>query len=253
MIKVYVAEDESLARAALVEMCAAQPDLQVIGYADNGEQALNECMRLAPDVLFTDIRMPLLDGLELAAALHVAHPRTQLVFITAYDQYAVQAFRLAAVDYLLKPVADADFAACIGRIRRAMPRDAAHAAATPLFGTGPQWRQILVIRSVGRVDLVPLAEVTALRATGNYVEVLTRARTHLHRQTLKTLVEELDPLQFLQVHRSVIVGVRHMVALERDHGGLQIRLANGHRVPVSSRYRQVVEEWVERTERAFVG
>lgn len=243
MIEVYVAEDEALARTALVSMLGLHADLRVVGEADNGEQALHECMTLRPDVLFTDIRMPLLSGLDLAMALHAARPQLQVVFITAYDEYAVRAFRLAAVDYLLKPVADADFEVCLERVRARMQPGGA-APAVPL-GSGCEWRQILVIRSVGRVDLVPLSEVAALRATGNYVEVLTAARSHLHRQTIKTLLEQLDPAQFLQVHRSVIVAVRHIRGLERDQSGLQLTLASGHRVPVSGRYRQAVEKWVE--------
>ena len=164
MISAYLAEDEPLARAALAAMLRATEDFEVVGECDNGAQALQDCLQCSPDVLFADIEMPLRDGLELAAALGEQRSRTQVVFITEHDAHAVQAFRLAAVDYLLKPVGAADFHDCLNRLRRVCRHDTSRLARSP-----PQYRQHFIVRSVGRIELVQTHEIVALRASGNYL------------------------------------------------------------------------------------
>lgn len=245
---VYIAEDERLAREALVDMFATLPRWQVVGAAENGRLALEACMARAPDVLVTDIRMPLLSGLELASALRSASPATQVVFVTAYDEHAVAAFRLAAVDYLLKPITDAGFSACLARVEEVLRRaQLAHQLATAgvslerLLQERRHTLRHLVVRSLGRVDIVPLADVVLLRADGNYVNIVTAQRTWLHRETLKSLSERLDPARFLQVHRSTIVALAHVRGLERSNTTAQLRLSDGTLTPLSSKYLPEVE------------
>lgn len=236
MITVFVAEDESLARQALLAMFAGLADWHVIGAAADGRAALEACLARPPDVLLSDIRMPILDGLELVRELNARghHPAT--AFITAYDAHAIEAFRLAALDYLLKPITDAEFARTTARLARAV-HDARAGAAVRLRLDGLYASQ-LVIRSVGRIDVVPLAEVVLLRAEGNYVDAVTRTGSWLHRETLKSLRERLDPAEFLQVHRSVIVARRELRGLERG----EVRLADGRLIPVGPSYLPAVEQ-----------
>jgi two-component system, LytTR family, response regulator len=245
---VYIAEDERLAREALVDMFAALPHWRIAGAAENGKIALDACMACAPDVLVTDIRMPLLNGLELAGAVRAARPATQMVFVTAYDEHAVAAFRLAAVDYLLKPVTDAGFAACLARVEEVLRRarlaqelETAGVSLEQLLQRQRHTLRHLVVRSLGRVDIVPLPDVVLLRADGNYVNVVTAQRTWLHRETLKSLSGRLDPARFLQVHRSVIVAIAHVRGIERSGTATQLRLADGTLTPLASRYLPDVE------------
>ena len=236
MITVFVAEDESLARQALVAMLAGLPDWHVIGAASDGRAALEACLAQPPDVLLSDIRMPILGGLDLVRELNAHGHNPATAFVTAHDTHAIEAFRLAAIDYLLKPITDADFARTTARLAKVV-HDARAGAAVRLRLDGLHASQ-LVIRSVGRIDVVPLADVVLLRAEGNYVDVVTKTGSWLHRETLKSLRERLAPAEFLQVHRSVIVARRELRGLERG----EARLADGRLVPVGPSYLAAVEQ-----------
>jgi two-component system LytT family response regulator len=240
-VSVYVAEDEPLAREALVVMLARRPDWQVIGQAGDGRAALEECLACPPDILFADIHMPVLGGLELVAAMRAEGLRTHVVFITAHDAHAIAAFKLAAIDYLLKPVSDAELRNCLERLERTV-RDTRtlerldDAGLDALLRTQRGWLSHVVVRSVGKVEIVPLADVMLLRADGNYVELVTRARTWLHRETMRSLGERLDPGAFVQVHRSAIVAVREVRSIERTSHGAQVKLASGETVAVGATF-----------------
>lgn len=239
-ISAFIAEDEPLAREALVELVRGLPGWVAIGDAADGRAALDACLARPPDVLFTDIRMPVLGGLELAAAIRADGLPTQLVFITAHDAHAVEAFRLAAVDYLLKPVAGADFRRCIARLE-AQARDTQalariDARIDALLARERGWLTRLVVRSVGRIDVVPLSDVVLLRAEGNYVHVVTRRGSVLHRETLKSLEQRLDPAAWVQVHRSAIVPLREVRSVLRGPAGVRLELVDGTEVPVSATY-----------------
>jgi DNA-binding LytR/AlgR family response regulator len=235
-ISAFVAEDEPLAREALVDLVGRLPGWVVAGDAADGRAALEACLARPPDVLFTDIRMPILGGLELAAALRAEGLATQLVFITAHDAHAVEAFRLAAVDYLLKPVAGADFRRCVERLETHARDARALARVDALLARERGWLTRLVVRSVGRIDVVPLSEVMLLRAEGNYVHAVTRRGSFLHRETLKSLEQRLDPEAWVQVHRSAVVPLREVRCVLRGPAGARVRLADGAEVPVSATY-----------------
>ncbi len=256
---VYVAEDEPLARESLLHMLAAFAHWQVVGHAGDGEQALHGCLETTPDLLITDIRMPRLDGLELVAGLRAQLPTLQVVFITAYDQHAVTAFRLAAVDYLLKPVTDAEFAECVSRVENQI-RAQQQLKAMAVVSDNAEHNEVslapldaflrdqrarlrhLVVRSVGRTDIVPLRDVIAFRATGNYLEVITASKCYLHRQTLKSLLDTLDPKTFVQIHRTAIVAIDQIRCIEKRESATEIVLADGKRFPLSVRYAEEVRK-----------
>ncbi len=247
---VFLAEDEPLARESLLQMFDAFPRWRVVGSADDGARALQGCLDTAPDLLITDIRMPRLDGLELVAGLRVDLPRLQTVFITAYDQHAVAAFRLAAVDYLLKPVTDTEFAACLARVEIQLRRQRLDTLVidAPLDALLRDQRarvRQLVVRSVGRTDIVPLKDVIAFHATGNYIEVITATKRFLHRQTMKALIDTLDPAMFVQSHRTAIVAVARIRAIEKRDSGWDIALDDGSRHPLSARYYADIAKHLE--------
>ncbi len=258
-----LAEDEHLlAQALRAELAQAWPELDVVGMAGDGRSAVTEALRLLPDVLFLDIRMPGQDGLAAAAELADSWPverapLPQLVFVTAYDEYAVRAFEQQAVDYVLKPVQTERLRKTIGRLQAALVARApvehdlapANATSAALEETLAQWRRMLSAAGNGTVPpgqpsplkliaasdagsagstvrMVPVDEVQYFEAADKYVRVLTATHEYLIRTPLKQLLPQLDADKFWQVHRAVVVNVATIDSVQRDEAGklhLQLR------------------------------
>jgi DNA-binding LytR/AlgR family response regulator len=239
-----IAEDEPLLTQALqAELARAWPALQVRATAVDGESAVTQALALRPDVLFFDIRMPGLNGLEAAAALTEEWPEgtpfPALVFVTAYDQYAVQAFEAQAVDYLLKPVQAERLHKTVAKLQTALA-SRAHSALN-LEATMAQLRQLLgssmapagsaplnmIQASVGQaIRMVPVEEVIYFEAADKYVRVLTAGHEYLIRTPLSALLPQLDSHAFWQVHRGTVVRAGAIDAVTRDEAGklwLQLR------------------------------
>jgi DNA-binding LytR/AlgR family response regulator len=231
-----IAEDEPLLAEALrADLARLWPELKVVALAGDGPQALEQALAWRPGLCFLDIRMPGLSGLEVAQALAEDWPEGTpfplLVFVTAYDQYALQAFDAQAVDYLLKPVDETRLAACVARLQRrlAQQQDAAQALQAGLaqlrglLGTAappPQARLQVIQAQVGAtVHLVPVDEVIYFEAADKYVRVVTAEREHLIRMSLRELLPQLDPAQFWQVHRGTVVQARCIASARRDESG----------------------------------
>jgi DNA-binding LytR/AlgR family response regulator len=237
-----IAEDEPLlAQALQAELARAWPGLRVLATAPDGDSAIEEALALQPELLFLDIRMPGRSGLEAAQAVVEDWPARQplplIVFITAYDQYALQAFEASAVDYLLKPVQPARLAAACERLRsllagrRGPSPDAGGAQGEQLLG---QLRQLLggapaagsapllsvIQASAGTVvHMVPVEDVVYFEAADKYVRVLTADHEHLIRTSLRELLPQLDPQRFWQVHRGTVVQAREIAQALRDEIG----------------------------------
>ncbi|WP_395699388.1 LytR/AlgR family response regulator transcription factor [Aquabacterium sp.] len=239
-----IAEDEPLLAAGLqAELTRLWPELQVIAQVCDGCSALAQTLQQRPDIGFFDIRMPGMTGLEAAQALAEDWPEGTpfplLVFVTAYDQYAVQAFEAQAVDYLVKPVDGARLAACIERLKKRLADRAAPAAAgAALDQTLNQLRALLgaggaspapaaalprlevIQASVGNlVHMVPVDEVLYFEAADKYLRVVTAEREHLIRLSLRELLPQLDPQKFWQVHRSLVVRASAITTALRDESG----------------------------------
>lgn len=223
-MKAIIADDEPhLARHLNARLERLWPELEVIGIASNGVEARDMIEGLRPDVAFLDIRMPGMSGLEVVAALAPeAIARCRFVFVTAYDEFAVQAFEREATDYLLKPVGDERLQACIERLRRAPPPPAADEllsrlqALLPAATSAPE-RLRWVRASVGNdLRLIPVEEVCYFQATDKYTAVFTADAELLIRTAVKDLVAQLDPGQFWQVHRGTVVNARQIVAARHD-------------------------------------
>ena len=226
-----VAEDETLLREALVgELRKAWPELRILAECADGGSALEAIAEHQPDVAFLDIRMPGLTGLEVAAAALEASPRTQVVFVTAYDQYAVDAFEAGAVDYLLKPIAADRLARTVERVRerlaRGEPAPASLAgllqqltAALPSPKAAAEPLAWLTASSGNTTRLIRVEDVLYFRADHKYTVVMTAVGEAVLRKPLKDLLEVLDPMHFKQVHRSTIVNLRAIEAVTRDDTG----------------------------------
>ena len=252
-----IAEDEPLLAAALrAELARAWPALNVLAVVGDGVSAVQAALEHKPDVLFFDIRMPGMGGLEAAAELadlwvavaDGGSPFPALVFVTAYDQYAVQAFETQAMDYLLKPVQAARLEKTVSKLQLLLSGRATPTAPSggpvldaQLDQTLAQLRQLLTARSVIQpapalsviqasvgtsIRMVPLHEVVYLEAADKYVRVLTADREYLIRTPLKDLLPQLDSQQFWQVHRATVVRAPAIEAVTRDEAGklwLQLR------------------------------
>ena len=238
MTTVLIADDEPRLAAHLqARLATLWPDARIVGIAENGRQALELLETLTPDVAFLDIKMPGLTGLEVA---NEAPERTRLVFVTAFDQYAVDAFAAAAVDYLLKPVTDDRLMRTIDRLRQIpqVDRDLIKNVLSEMTTPEREWLQWLRVGRGDAVQLVNVAEVFYLRSDRKYTSVVSEAGEAIIRTPLKELEESLDPTVFWRVHRGIIVNVARIEAATRDRRGrYQIRLKGADEtLPVSDSY-----------------
>lgn len=227
-MRVLIVDDEAPARARLRRLLQAHDGVDIAGEARDGEEALRLSAELAPDALFLDVQMPGASGLDVAASLPDRAPA--IVFVTAFDRYALQAFDAAAVDYLLKPVEPERLARALGRLRERRP-----AAAQPRPAP-----QNLLIPDRGRTHVVAVAEIEWLEAADNYVVVHAGARAPLMRRTLSGLLADLGE-GFARTHRSAAVALAHVVSLKPlDKGDASIVVRGGATVPCSRQYRVAV-------------
>ncbi len=230
---VLVVDDEAPARSILREHLEKVPGVRVLADCANGIEALRAAGELSPDVVFLDIEMPKLSGFEV---LELLDPKIAAVFVTAYDEWAVKAFEVHAVDYVLKPFEAARIAAAVERARERLasraPRDAgALSAAARPAGT---WLERVVVRDGARVHIIPVEKLLGARAQDDYVELSSEGKTYLKAQTLASLAAGLDPKRFVRVHRSHLVRVDAIARLEAYAKGSYVAiLADGSRVPVS--------------------
>lgn len=242
-----IAEDEALLRQALLDQLAqVWPELQVIEACEDGASALEALAEHQPDVAFLDIRMPGLTGLEVAAAATDVSPRTQVVFTTAYDQYAVDAFERGAVDYLLKPIEAERLAACVQRLKaRTETPDAAALAdllqrlsANLPRAEGPEPLTWITASAGQETRLILVDEVVYFRADNKYTTVMTADGESLLRTPIKDLLAVLDPRAFRQIHRSTIVNLKAIAGIARDDSGRgTVRLkSRSETLPVSAPY-----------------
>lgn len=267
-----IAEDEPLlAQALKAELAAAWPGLQIVATAGDGRSAVREALRLLPQVLFFDIRMPGLDGLGAAAELADSWPTDeapmpQLVFVTAYDEYAARAFEAQAIDYVLKPVQPERLRKTVLRLQQALaaqqPSPSPAVADEALERTLAQWRQVLTAAGAGAampaataapaplrmiaasdaggstVRMVPIDEVLYFEAADKYLRVLTATHEYLIRTPLKQLLTQLDPDTFWQVHRAVVVRSAAIESVHRDEAGKLHLVLRGRpeKIPVSRLY-----------------
>ncbi|MFL9667946.1 LytR/AlgR family response regulator transcription factor [Variovorax sp. AB1(2024)] len=265
-----IAEDEPLlAQALKAELAAAWPELQVVAIAGDGRSAVREALRLLPQVLFFDIRMPGLDGLGAVAELADCWPADQapmpqLVFVTAYDEYAARAFEAQAIDYVLKPVQPQRLRKTVARLQQALaarqPAPTPAVADEALERTLAQWRQVLSAAGAGAealappaaplrmiaasdaggstVRMVPIDEVLYFEAADKYLRVLTATHEYLIRTPLKQLLPQLDADTFWQVHRAVVVRSAAIESVHRDEAGKMHLMLRGRaeKIPVSRLY-----------------
>jgi DNA-binding LytR/AlgR family response regulator len=249
MIACVVAEDEALLREELLaQLKRAWPELEVVAACEDGGSAVEAIAEHQPAVAFLDIRMPGLTGLEVAAAAAESSPATQVVFVTAYNQYAIDAFERGAVDYLLKPVAPERLAATLKRVKARLKAGGADASALAavirelrerLPSEGARAALNWITASAGKeTRLILVDDVAYFKAEDKYTVVMTAEGESLIRKPIRELLEALDPATFKQVHRSTIVNLKAVAGVTRDESGRgTLRLKNRpETLPVSLSY-----------------
>lgn len=264
-IRVLIVDDEALARLRLQDLLRDEQGVAVVGEAQDGDSATAAIRTLRPDLVFLDVQMPGKSGLDVVREIGPAQmPLT--IFVTAFDQYALQAFDVAATDYLVKPFDDERFEQALRRARRALAlegveRARAHlltllresesienAAVSPSAGPpgarGP-WLERIAVEMHGQVKPVPVAQIDFITAAGPYAELHVGERRYVIREAMQTLEDRLDPNRFMRVHRSVIVRLDLVEALHRGGGGdYELQLKGGARLRVSRSRREALERWL---------
>jgi two-component system LytT family response regulator len=234
-IRVVIVDDEPLARLAVKVRLAQRGAFELVGEFGDGVSAYEGIVALKPDLVFVDVEMPGKSGLDVLAALPPAQ-RPMAILLTAYDSFALQAFELAAVDYLLKPVDDERFDEALDRARQAFPYRSQGRAATPAATAAPPMRSFSV-RVGARTVLVPVTEVERIEADGDYASLHANGKTWLVRERLHNLATQLDPQQFHRVHRCSIVRLDMIAELRSlTNRDAMLRLRDGSVLRVSRTY-----------------
>ncbi len=248
-IRVLVADDEPLARRGVRQLLAPHADMTVVGESRNGPETLRALETLNPDLLFLDVQMPEADGFAVLRA-RGARLMPAVVFVTAHDQFAIQAFETHAIDYLVKPLNVERFEAALGRVRERLRLTQAAALArklTALLATERAEREKkgierLVVSTAATDLVIPVAEIDWIAADDYYVRLHVGAKSYLLRESLSSLETRLDPSRFTRVHRAAIVQLDRVRELRGD----EVIFRNGSHIPVSRRRRAMLEQLLRR-------
>ena len=230
-IRTLIVDDEPLARSNLSVLLRRDPEIEIIGECGSGADALVAIRNAVPDLLFLDVQMPEYDGFDILERLGNALP-SAIIFVTAYDQYALRAFEAGALDYLLKPFDDSRFDRAMDRAKQRILREKAL----------PRKLDRLAIKSVGQVCFVNVAEIDWIEASDYYVCLHVGPKTHLLRRSMAELEEELDSEIFCRIHRSTIVNLKRVRSLELGaEGEYEVLIEGGTALRLSRRYRKELQ------------
>jgi two-component system, LytTR family, response regulator len=230
-LRVLVVDDEPLARSNLTVLLRRDPEIATVTECGSGLAAVEEIRRSMPDLVFLDVQMPECDGFDVLEQLGSEVPRA-IVFVTAYDQYALKAFEAGALDYLLKPFDNKRFGLALGRAKERIAQVTGTQEAT----------NSLVVKSIGEVTFVKIREIDWIEAADYYSCLHTGARTHLLRRSMLDLERELDPSLFCRIHRSTIVNLHRVRSLQLNESGeYSVLLDTGAELRLSRRYRKLLQ------------
>lgn len=233
-IRAILVDDEDLARHALRELLKSHPEVEVVAESANGFEAVKAIAEHKPDLLFLDVQMPKLTGFDVLE-LTDRDRNLVVIFATAYDQYAMRAFEVHAVDYLLKPIGRERFEAALQRALQRLPQHLPPAPQLAAAARPPQqFLERIVVKDGTRVTLIPVAKLDYAEAQDDYVALATHGAKHLKQQTIASLEAGLDPSRFVRIHRSYIVNFERVVRIEPYGKDSRLAiLADGTRLPVS--------------------
>jgi two-component system LytT family response regulator len=249
MIQAVVADDEVLARQKLRQLLREIPEIEVVGEGATAAETIDLVRATKPDLLFLDVRMPDMDGFDIVGELSAAGAPSLpcIIFTTAYDRYALRAFEINAVDYLLKPFTLERFRSATERaLQQIKSKKQSPELHTSKGQNGTPYTQRIVFKSKGRIIFLPVSEICWIGAEENYVRICTQSETHLLRETMSRLEEKLDPSTFLRVHRSSIVNLQYVKEVRPEvDGEYGVLLHNGQKIAMSRSYRSRIKSWLE--------
>lgn len=248
MIQAVLADDEVLARQKLRQFLRDEPEIEIVGECASASETVELVRAARPALLFLDIRMPGMDGFDVIGAIESENiPVPAIVFTTAYDQYALRAFEIHAVDYLLKPFTAERLRSAIHRVRERISGADSSARGHDRGREGSGYTTRIVFKSRGRILFLPVSEIRWIGAEENYVRLSTERETHLLRETMSHLEERLDPQQFLRVHRSYIVNLHYVKEVRTEHDGeSSVMMVDGQRIAMSRSYKSRILETLHR-------
>jgi two-component system, LytTR family, response regulator len=262
-IRVLIVDDEALGRLRVHDLVRSESGVEVIGEAADGEAAVKAIRELQPDLVFLDVQMPKKSGLDVVKEVG-AERMPMTIFVTAYDRYALQAFDVAALDYLVKPFDDERFEQAFRRARRSLALEGVDRARTQLLrmlreseigsrapaakhaaADGVRYLERIAVETHGQVKPIPVSQIDYISAAGPYAELHVGDRRYVIREAMQALEDRLDPNQFMRVHRSVIVRLDLVKALHRGGGGdYELQMKGGVRLRVSRSRRAGLERWL---------
>lgn len=245
-IQIIIADDEVLARQKLRHLLDDEKDVEIVGEGATAQETIELAHLTDPDLILLDIQMPGMDGFDVVSALSAGKPAAvpRIIFTTAFDQYALRAFEINAIDYLLKPFTRERLQHAIQRAREQI--------ALQVDGTKPNKRNSepyttrIVFKSRGRILFLPVSDIRWIGAEENYVRICTEKESHLLRETMANFESRLDPRSFIRVHRSAIVNLQFVKEIRTDslEGESFVLMQDGHRVPVSRGYKTRITGWL---------
>lgn len=246
-IKTIVIDDESLARERIRTLLKDQPEFEIISECRNGKEAVEEIITHSPDLVFLDIQMPELDGFGVLQNLSISK-LPEIVFVTAYDKYALKAFEVNALDYLLKPFDRERFEATLSRAKsniinktKSISEDVVALIKSLSDNSPSKYMSKFVIKASGRIYFINADEIDLIEAAGNYVKIYTGNDSHLFRDTMTNLESKLDPQKFLRIHRSFIINPQSIREMNPwFNGEYVIKIKNGKEIKSSRNYKEAV-------------
>ena len=248
-IRTCIVDDEPLARKRLKNLLQDDREVDVVSICTNGKEAIKSIENVQPDLVFLDIQMPEIDGFDVLNNLDMEE-LPFIIFVTAYDEFAVKAFEVHAVDYLLKPFDKGRFRIALERGKKSIRSSKSDEIRENLAGLiesidkPASYVSRLMIKQSGRVFFINVDEIVWIEAAGNYVEIHTGEKKHLIRETMTNMVKKLDPELFSRIHRSTIVNIDKVEELQSwFHGDYQVLLETGKKLTMSRNYRDLLERY----------
>jgi two-component system, LytTR family, response regulator len=251
-IRTIVVDDEPAARSRLVRLLGQDPEIEVLGECRNGTEAVEAITKHKPDLVFLDVEMPQMNGFEVVTRVGKAH-MPFVVFVTAHDQYALKAFDVNAVDYLLKPYDDERFQSSLEKAKKHIDMRTNSKLTGKLLDlmrehmhAKSEYTEQFIIKEKGREYKIPVDEIIYLRAEGNYLHLQLKEKHHLYRMTMNAVETELDPARFLRIHRSYMVHRAH-VRSHRYSGNNEFifSMANGERIVSGRSYKEQIAKTLQ--------
>jgi len=245
-MNVLIVDDEPLAREGMLLLLREESSVSSVAQARNGGEAVAMIRENRPDLVLLDVQMPEMDGFGVLKEIG-AERMPPVIFVTAHDQYAIKAFEVNAIDYLLKPVTRERCSQALARVRERISQGADNQHVMSLLqqlAAPPQYLQRVALRSAGKISFVNIEDVLFVQAAENYVQLNLKASRHLLHVPIATLEASLDPGEFLRIHRSTIVNVRHVRELETGaHGEYIVVLQGGAKLQSSRSYHEKIKAW----------